>query len=178
MTTSILMIHLKCIVVHCTNLNWSSKTKPFLNYGSLNMLFRFFRILIYVYFNEAFVKIQNSFITQSPLLISNIATGAEQFLASESPWKIMKNTFYFILTNWICYWQIKFCTYYEFSLNQMSNISEVWKYWPLKDDFRLISRTLHFVVGGPKSFKLLPDICFESSLQNTVLPSLLLFLCA
>ena len=57
MTTSLLMIHLKCTVVHYTNLNWSSKNKPFLNYGSLNMLFRFFRFLNYVYFNEAFVKI-------------------------------------------------------------------------------------------------------------------------
>ena len=33
----------------------------------------------------------------------------------------------------------------------------------------------HFVVDGPKSFKLLADISFESGLQNTVLPSLLLF---
>ena len=57
MTTSLLMIHLKCTVVHYTNLNWNSKNKPFLNYGSLNMLFRFFRFLIYVYSNEAFVKI-------------------------------------------------------------------------------------------------------------------------
>ena len=65
-----------------------------------------------------------------------------------------------------------------FSLNQMSDIREVWKYWPLKDGFRLISQGRHFVVGGPKSFKLLADICFENSLQNTVLPSLLLFLCA
>ena len=36
----------------------------------------------------------------------------------------------------------------------------------------------HFVVGGPKNFKLLADISFDSSLQNIVLPSLLLFLCA
>ena len=56
-TTSLLMIHLKCTVVHYANLNSSSKNKPFLNYGLLNMLFRFFRFLIYVYFNEAFVKI-------------------------------------------------------------------------------------------------------------------------
>ena len=55
-TTSLLMIHLKCTVVHYANLNSSSKNKPFLNYGSLNMLFRFFRFLIYVYFNETFVK--------------------------------------------------------------------------------------------------------------------------
>ena len=55
-TTSLLMIHLKCTVVHYANLNSSSKNKAFLNYGSLNMLFRFFRFLIYVYFNETFVK--------------------------------------------------------------------------------------------------------------------------
>ena len=55
-TTSLLMIYLKCTVVHYANLNSSSINKLFLNYGLLNMLFRFFRFLIYVYFNEAFVK--------------------------------------------------------------------------------------------------------------------------
>ena len=84
---------------------------------------------------------------KSPLLIANIVKGAvsglRQFLATESPWKIMKNTFYFILTNWICYWQIRFCTYYAFSLNQMSDIREVWKYWLLKDDFRSISQKFY-----------------------------------
>ena len=58
---------------------------------------------------------------KSLLLLANIvkcaASGLRQFLATESPWKIMKNTFYFILTNWICYWQIRFWTYYAFSLN-------------------------------------------------------------
>ena len=34
------------------------------------------------------------------------------------------------------------------------------------------------VVGGPNTFKLLADISFESSLQATVLSSLLLFVCA
>ena len=79
-----------------------------------------------------------------PLLISNVVKGAvsdlRRFLVIESPWKIMKNTFYFILTNWICYWQIRFCTYYAFSLNQISDIREVWKYWPLKDGFPSISQ--------------------------------------
>ena len=44
--------------MHYSNLNSSSINKPFLNYGPLNMLslFFFFRFLIYVYFNEAFVK--------------------------------------------------------------------------------------------------------------------------
>ena len=40
---------------------------------------------------------------KSPLLIASIVKGAvsglRQFLATESPWKIMKNAFYFILTN-------------------------------------------------------------------------------
>ena len=43
---------------------------------------------------------------------------------------------------------------------------------------RKILQDRHFVVGGPKNFKLLADIYFDSSLQNTVLPSLMLFLCA
>ena len=45
-------------------------------------------------------------------------------------------------------------------------------------NFAKILQNRHFLVGGRKNFKLLADISFESSLQNTVLPSLLLFLCA
>ena len=79
-----------------------------------------------------------------PLLIANMVKGAvsglKQFLATETPRKIMKNTFYFILTNRICYWQIRFCTYYAYSLNQVSNILEVFKYWPLEDGFRSITQ--------------------------------------
>ena len=52
----LLMIHLICTAVHYANLNSSSINKPLLNYGPLNLLFCFFRFLIYVYFNEAFVK--------------------------------------------------------------------------------------------------------------------------
>ena len=44
-TTSLLMIHLKCTIVHYANLNSRSKNKLFLNYGLLNMLFRFFDFL-------------------------------------------------------------------------------------------------------------------------------------
>ena len=55
----------------------------------------------------------------------------------------MKNTFYFILTNWIFYWQIRFCKYYAFSLNQISDIREVWKCWPLRDDFCSISQKFY-----------------------------------
>ena len=93
---------------------------------------------------------------RSPLLTSNIVKGEGQFLVTECPWKIMKNTFYFILTNWISYWQIRFCTYYTFSLNQMPDIREVWKYWPLKDGFRSISQNLYRVAicgGWTKKFQ-------------------------
>ena len=55
-TNPLLMIHLICTAVHYANLNSSSINKPLLNYGPLNLLFCFFRFLIYVYFNEAFVK--------------------------------------------------------------------------------------------------------------------------
>ena len=55
-TTSLLMINLKCAVACYGNLNSSSINKFFLNYGSLNMLFRLFPFLIYFYFNEAFIK--------------------------------------------------------------------------------------------------------------------------
>ena len=118
-----------------------------------------------------FAKLQ-----KSPLLISNIVKDAGQFLATKSPWKIKKN-FYFILTNWMCYWQIRFCTC-EISLNQMCDIPEVWKYWPLKDSFCSILQKLYRVDGGwIKNFKLLADISFGRSLQSTAFPSLLLFLC-
>ena len=50
------MMQLKCTVLHYANLNSSSINKSFLKYESLNMLFRFFRFLIYIYFNEAFFK--------------------------------------------------------------------------------------------------------------------------
>ena len=52
-TTSLLMIHLKRTVLHYSNLNSSSINTPFLNYGPLNTFF--FRFLIYVCFNEAFL---------------------------------------------------------------------------------------------------------------------------
>ena len=62
----------------------------------------------------------------------------------------------------------------------------IWYLWSLK--ILAIKRWFPFnfaktllgggMMGGPKSFKLLADILFENTLQNTVLPSLLLFLCA
>ena len=42
--------------MYYANLNSSSISKLFLNYELLNMLFSFFQFLIYVYFNESFVK--------------------------------------------------------------------------------------------------------------------------
>ena len=80
-----------------------------------------------------------------------------------------------------------------FLANQILNIlcisiqPNIWYSWSLKIsfikrrflvNFIKILKGRHFVVGGPKTFKLLADIFFESSLQNIVLSSLLLFLCA
>ena len=51
--------------------------------------------------------------------------------------------------------------------------------WSLKESYCSISQKFYrsqFAVGGPRNMKLLADILFESSLQNTVLSSLLLFL--
>ena len=80
---------------------------------------------------------------KSPLLMTNIVKYAGRFLAYGIPWKIMKNTFYFNLTNWIFFWQIRFWTYYEFLLNQMSDIRQVWKYLPLKNGFCWISQKFY-----------------------------------
>ena len=56
-TTSLLMIHLKCSVVYYSSQNSSSISRLFLNYRLLNMLVLFFfRFLVYVYLNEIFVK--------------------------------------------------------------------------------------------------------------------------
>ena len=53
---SILLIYLKCIVVGYSNGNESFTGRLLSNYGPLNMLFHFFRYLIYSVFHEAFVK--------------------------------------------------------------------------------------------------------------------------
>ena len=44
-------------------------------------------------------------------------------------------------------------------------------------NFAKILKSCHFVVGGPKNFKLLLDISFDSGFQRIVLSSLLLFPC-
>ena len=116
---------------------------------------------------------------KSPLLIASIvkvtASGLRKYLANESPRKIMKNAFYFILTNYICYWQIQFCSYYAFWLGQLWSLKILAiKRWFLFN-FAIILQGRHFAVDGPKYFKLLADISFESGLQNIVLLSLLLF---
>ena len=54
--TSILLILLKYIVVGYSNGNESFTGRLFSNYGPLNMLFHFFRYLIYSVFHETFVK--------------------------------------------------------------------------------------------------------------------------
>ena len=53
---SILLILLTCIVVGYSNGNESFTGRLFSNYALLNMLFHFFRLLIYSVFHETFVK--------------------------------------------------------------------------------------------------------------------------
>ena len=42
---------------------------------------------------------------------------------------------------------------------------------------KIIIQGRHFVVGGPKTFKLLPDISFDSGSQKILWSNLLLFFC-
>ena len=60
-------------------------------------------------------------------------------------------------TNWICYLQVRFCSYYAFSLSKMSDFCEVWKYWPLKDGFRstlqkfsVVIMSIHWFIKSSK----------------------------
>ena len=66
---SILLVVLKCIVVDYSNGNESFIGRLFSNYGSLNMLFHFFRYLIYSVFHETFVE---KFLKKLSLFISNL----------------------------------------------------------------------------------------------------------
>ena len=52
----ILLILLKCIFVGYSNVNESFTDRLFSNYGPLNILFHFFRYLIYSVFHKTFVK--------------------------------------------------------------------------------------------------------------------------
>ena len=61
--TSFLMTHLQCTAVHYADLNVRSLDKLFLNYVPLNMLFRFFRFFVNVYFKEALSKKYETTIT-------------------------------------------------------------------------------------------------------------------
>ena len=54
--TLTLLILLKCIALGYSNGNESFTGRLFSNYGPLNMLFHFFRYLIYSVFHKAFVK--------------------------------------------------------------------------------------------------------------------------
>ena len=53
-TTALLLIHLKRTVIHYANLNSSSINKPYLR--AVEYAISFFRVLLHIYFNKAFVK--------------------------------------------------------------------------------------------------------------------------
>ena len=123
-------------------------------------------------------------IHKSPLLIFNVVKGAvvsdlRQFLAIGSPLKNYEK--YFLLhpnkLNMLLANQILHILYIFISPDVWYSWSFAIKIWfPFNFPKSLQGR--HFAVGRPKNFKLLADISFESSLQNIVLSSLLLFLCA
>ena len=147
--------------------------KKYLTYFSKDCWRTFWRFRINSNWKSVPLRPINFFgkLHESPLLVPNIVKGTvsslRQFLATESAGKIMKNTFYFILTNWINFWQIWFCSNHAFSLNQVSDIRKVWKYWALKmvsSQFLKNLKGFHFAVSGLKTFKILADISFESSL--------------
>ena len=55
-TTSLLMIHLKCTVVHYANLKFKHRKQAIFKLRAIEYAISFFQFLIYVYFNEAFLK--------------------------------------------------------------------------------------------------------------------------
>ena len=125
-----------------------------------------------------FANFQNSFITQKSFF--NIQHSYTPRIISGN-WKSLKNhekhfLFHLNKLNMLLENQIL----HILCIFMKPNVWYSWKYWPLKDGFRLISaKTLqghHLMVGGPRNVKLLEDICFQNSLQNVVLSSLLLFL--
>ena len=69
-TTSLLMTHLKCTVVHYAKLNSSSKNKPILNYGCWICYFVFFAFL----FMSILIKLLSKNIWNNSFLKQNIRT--------------------------------------------------------------------------------------------------------
>ena len=91
---SILLILLKCIFVGCSNGNESFTGRLFSNYGPLNMLFHFFRYLIYSVFHETFVK---QFMTKLSFFSSNFKNPFQDVVYYRKLW---------CLTLW--YWNVPF----------------------------------------------------------------------
>ena len=84
-------------------------------------------------------KVCLSILGHYALKSSRRSSRSETISGNWKPLKNHENSFYFILTNWSCFWQIRFCSYYAFSWNQMSDIRKYF-YEPLKDGFRSISQ--------------------------------------
>ena len=72
---SILLILLKCFFVGCSNGNEIFTGKLFSNYGPLNILFHFFRYLIYSVFHKMFVK---KFMKKLSFLSSNFKNPVQE----------------------------------------------------------------------------------------------------
>ena len=116
---SILLILLKYIVVGYSNGNESFTSTLFSNYGSLNTLFHFFRLLIYSVFHETFVK----------KLMKKLSFFSSNFKNPFQDVEYYRKLRYLTLWNWngsplkIKSWQI--CPFVQIHLSHESNSSVI-----------------------------------------------------
>ena len=125
--TSILLILLKCIVVGYSNGNESFTGRLFSNYGPLNMLFHFFRYLIYSVFHKTFVK---KFMKKLSFFSSNFKNPFQDVVYyrklgcltlwywNGNPLNIRKKAEKFVHF-WGCFFRNKKCWHFEFFMNQI-----------------------------------------------------------
>ena len=124
---SILLILLKYIVVGYSNGNESFTGRLFSNYGPLNMLFHFFRYLIYSVFHKTFVK---KFMKKLSFFSSNFKNPFQDVVYyrklgcltlwywNGNPLNIRKKAEKFVHF-WGCFFRNKKCWHFEFFMNQI-----------------------------------------------------------
>ena len=122
---SVLLMLLKCIVVGYSNGNESFTGRLFSNYWSLNMLFHFFRYLIYSVFHETFVEM---FMKKLSFFSSNFKNPFQDVVNyrklkcltlwywNGGPLKVKSWKFVHF---WCCFFRNKKCWHFEFFMNQI-----------------------------------------------------------
>ena len=124
---SILLMLLKCIVASYSNGNESFTGRLFSNYQSLNMLFHFYRYLIYSVFHETFVKM---FMEKLSFYSSNFENQFQDEVYyrklgcltlrywNGSPLNITYKAKKFAHF-WVCFFRNKKCWHFEIFMNQI-----------------------------------------------------------